>query len=164
MKTIKEWFESVKDETIRTELLENMCSSQRLVSSLIEAINLGAMHFSMENIYRNMAYQNQIELIPDNPKIKKSALDKQITGLQLKYELLKDVEIKDLTKRIESLEKIVNELKSKPIIINLGKKDIPFVSSEQPLFIDPLAKTTMHNENEQTNVVGNCSDLPEKNN
>jgi hypothetical protein len=73
-------------------------------------------------------------------KYKKSALDKEITGLQLKYELLKDVEIKDLTKRIESLEKIVNELKSKPIIINLG--------------------TTMHNENEQTNVVGNSSDLP----
>jgi hypothetical protein len=75
-------------------------------------------------------------------KYKKSALDKQITGLQLKYELLKDVEIKDLTKRIESLEKIVNELKSRPIIINLGKKDIPFGSSEQPLFIDPLAKTS----------------------
>jgi hypothetical protein len=75
-------------------------------------------------------------------KYKKSALDKKITGLQLKYELLKDVEIKDLTKRIEELEKVVNELKSKPIIINLGKKDIPFVSSEQPLFIDPLAKTS----------------------
>jgi hypothetical protein len=73
-------------------------------------------------------------------KYKKSALDKQITGLQLKYELIKDVEIKDLTKRIESLEKIVNELKSRPIIINLG--------------------TTMYNENEQTNVVGNSSDLP----
>jgi hypothetical protein len=75
-------------------------------------------------------------------KYKKSELDKKITGLQLKYELLKDVEIKDLTKRIESFEKIVNELKSRPIIINLG--------------------TTMHNENEQTNVVGNSSDLPEQ--
>jgi hypothetical protein len=38
--------------------------------------------------------------------------DKRITGLQLKYELLKDVEIKELTKKILDLEKIVNKMMS----------------------------------------------------
>jgi len=150
MKTIKEWFESVKDETIRTELLANMDEHKQNITapSLWMAIAYGAKFSPNFYNYNTMAQKGQIELIPDTPKIKKSALDKRITGLQLKYELLKDVEIKELTKRIESLEEIVKSL-SQPI-----QKELHW--------INPLAKTTIYNENEQTNVVGNCSGLPEK--
>jgi hypothetical protein len=38
--------------------------------------------------------------------------DKRITELQLKHDLLKDVEIKELTKKILDLEKIVNKMMS----------------------------------------------------
>jgi len=68
----------------------------------------------------------------------------QIELLPLKPKIKKS----DLLKRIEELEEIVKSL-SQPIQID-------------PFFIDPLPKTTIYNENEQTNVVGNSSDLPEK--
>jgi hypothetical protein len=89
MKTIKEWFESVKDETIRTELLENMLlvGKDTYTKSLEMAIRSGIEYLDNAEGLADMASNNQIELI-DKPKIKKS----------------------DLLKRIENLEKIVETL------------------------------------------------------
>jgi hypothetical protein len=140
MKTIKQWFERVADAKLRTELLDGMVKAHVQVRSLSEAIAEGVRWNKIAqngqnywNIIHFRAFNNQIELLPDTPKIQKSALDKRITGL---------------TKRIEELEEIVKSI-SQPI-----QKD--------PFWIDPFGKTTIYNENEQTNVVGNSSDLPGK--
>jgi hypothetical protein len=107
MKTIKEWFERVADPKLREELLANMQNRTHLAKSLTVAIILGSdLNPDRELELLNMAANNQIELIPDTPKIQKSALDKRITGL---------------IKRIDYLENLVNEIM--PIIIDPDYKD-----------------------------------------
>jgi hypothetical protein len=125
--TIKQWFKRVADPKLREELLANMVNENMVCESFKKAIYNGIKNGTgIFEHYKMLEINNQIELLPLKPKIKKS----------------------DLLKRIEELEEIVKSL-SQPIQID-------------PFFIDPFGKTTIYNENEQTNVVGNCSDLPEK--
>ena len=102
MKTIKQWFERVADPKLREELLANMTQSQLLASSLKRAVNNGfdGGYFRSEQL-SEMAANNQIELIPDKPKIKKS----------------------DLLKRIEELERVVHDKKDKKIVFDYELTD-----------------------------------------
>jgi len=95
MKTIKQWFKRVADPKLREELLANMVKAHVQVRSLSEAIAEGVRWNKIAqngqnywNIIHFRAFNNQIELLPDKPKIKKS----------------------DLLKRIEDLEKVVETL------------------------------------------------------
>ncbi|HEY1044979.1 MAG TPA: hypothetical protein VGF79_00975 [Bacteroidia bacterium] len=66
MKTIKQWFESVKDEKLRNELLENMEKhfSDSKVSSIKEAIYLGLDNQKPKNIVLlEKIYNNEIETL-----------------------------------------------------------------------------------------------------
>ena len=93
MKTIKEWFESVKDEKIRMELLENMLlvCKDNYTKSLEIAIRSGTEYLDNVQELAERASLNLIDMHQDNTKSLEIALDKKITGL---------------IKRIEELEKI----------------------------------------------------------
>lgn len=69
MKTIEKWFLSVRDETLRQQLLRNLVASntERVVSSLGKAINSFSWNQSVEGQdYWSEMYENYKDIITED--------------------------------------------------------------------------------------------------
>jgi hypothetical protein len=168
-KTIRQWFESVEDDKLRVALLENMVNETSTSDNLSDAIKWGIkwgetkQGFSYWKDIKIKAMSGQIKLITDKSKIKKSELLKRIESLekQLEFQQYRLDNIGEVTDAF--INKLVTDQTLPDTVdIKLDNEDNKPVDSSKYVGygidpIKPYPKTSIYNEEEESNVFTNNS-------